>query len=398
MPPPLKILHVLRAPVGGLFRHVRDLSREQSRRGHLVGIVCDARANDSLTQTRLDELAPSLALGVLKTPMAREIDWRDVQATRAVTAHARATSANVLHGHGAKGGAYARLAAAAVRRRGGNLSAFYTPHGGSLHYAPASLKGRIFMGLERRLAAATSGIIFESAYAGDVYARNVDLRVPVATRIIHNGIGEDELQPVAPAGDAADFVFVGELRHLKGVDLLLEALSRLDGSTPATAVIVGEGPDAAAFREKAAALGLDNRVRFTGAMPARRAFALGRVLVMPSRAESLPYIVLEAAGAGLPIIATRVGGVGEIVAGTSTRLVEPDDVAALAGAMQNVQTDPEAAKKQAAELRSVIAEQFTIGAMTASVLDFYADIGAADAHPHEDATARTGSVAHQAAH
>ena len=76
--------------------------------------------------------------------------------------------------------------------------------------------------------------------------------------------------------------------------------------------IVGDGPDRQRFETQAADLGLGGAVSFTGAMPARTAFARGRLLVVPSRAESLPYVVLEAAAAGMPMIATRVGGIPEI--------------------------------------------------------------------------------------
>src|SRR3954467_6944682 len=75
-----RILHCLRAPVGGLFRHVRDLSIEQARRGHAVGVVCDAVAGDALTEDRLRALAPHLALGLFRTRMSRELGLSDISA------------------------------------------------------------------------------------------------------------------------------------------------------------------------------------------------------------------------------------------------------------------------------------------------------------------------------
>ena len=86
-------------------------------------------------------------------------------------------------------------------------------------------------------------------------------------------------------------------------------------------------------------------------MPAREAFRLGRALVVPSRAESFPYIVLEAAAAGLPMLATDVGGIPEIVAGTDTALLPPEDDVALAEAMLRVLDDPAAAQARAAARR-----------------------------------------------
>ena len=76
-------------------------------------------------------------------------------------------------------------------------------------------------------------------------------------------------------------------------------------------------------------------------MPARTAFPLGRSLVVPSRAESMPYIVLEAAAAGMPLIATNVGGIPEIVNGTDTPLMPPGDVEVLERAMQGFLADPQ---------------------------------------------------------
>ena len=100
-----------------------------------------------------------------------------------------------------------------------------------------------------------------------------------------------------------------------------------------TATIAGEGPDAQKLAAQAKPLGVGDQLRFIGHCPAREAFAMGRMLVMPSRAESLPYVVLEAAAAGLPIIATDVGGMHEIFGPHSARLIPPDDIGALIGAI-----------------------------------------------------------------
>ena len=127
-PRPLNILHVMRAPVGGLFRHVADLARGQAARGHRVGIVADATTGGDQAEAVLADLSSVLALGVTRVPMSRHIGPRDLAAVAHVSARVAAAAVDVLHGHGAKGGAYARLA----HRRGGIR--VYTPHGGSLHY------------------------------------------------------------------------------------------------------------------------------------------------------------------------------------------------------------------------------------------------------------------------
>lgn len=368
-----RILHCLRAPVGGLFRHVRDLAREQAERGHDIGIICDSNANDPLTEGRLADIAPVLKLGLHRVSMSREVGVSDFAAGRRIKSIARDTRTHVIHGHGAKGGAYARYAAYALHRRAEQrIAAFYTPHGGSLHYDPSSLKGRAFMKVERRLLEYTDGLIFESRYAANTFGAKIGQPI-CASQVVHNGLLPEEFDRVAPDLDAAGFLFIGELRHLKGVDLLLEALSRIAHERPVRAMIVGSGPDAAVFHGLAKRLGLGNVVTFREAMPARQAFRLGRILVMPSRAESLPYIALEAAGAGLPLIATDVGGVSEIVAGTDTALVPPNNAEALTAAMRNALDGEIWMVDRAARLRQAVAERFTVAKMTMDILAFYAD-------------------------
>jgi glycosyltransferase involved in cell wall biosynthesis len=367
-----RVLHCLRAPVGGLFRHVRDLATVQAALGHHVGVVADAANPDPLTEGRFAELEPHLALGLLRVPMSREIGYRDVTALRAVKAFACRIDANIIHGHGAKGGAYARLAAKGLKANRRAIACFYTPHGGSLHYAPTSPKGRIYMGLERHLARSTDGLIFESAYARDKFDAGVgSLHIP--RRVIPNGVLDAELQRRTLNSDAAEFLFIGELRMLKGVDVLLRALKRVAAARPARLVIVGAGPDEKRFRALSAELELTNLVTFAGALPAAEAFKMGQVLVMPSRAESLPYVVLEAAAAAVPLVATAVGGIPEVTSGTGTSLVPPDNDEALADAMLAALADPAAAVARTETLRSRVSTAFTVTAMTHAINLFYSD-------------------------
>jgi glycosyltransferase involved in cell wall biosynthesis len=361
---PLRILHVLRAPVGGLFRHVVDLARGQAQRGHQVGIVADANTGGARAEAAFASL--NLALGLTRVPMSRHLGLSDLAAQRLVALRAAQTSADVLHGHGAKGGAYARLAPA------GRAIRVYTPHGGSLHYDRRSPVGMMYLALEQMLMRRTELFLFESAFGRDAFAAKIGAPRSL-TRVVHNGVTAEEFLEVVPQTDATDLVFVGELRVLKGVDVLLDALALLarDGRT-LSATIVGDGPDAAAFREQAERLGL-SAVRFAGPMPARAAFALGRCLVVPSRAESLPYIVLEAAAAAIPLIVTNVGGIPEIFGPQANRLVPPADASALARAIATVTSDIAGARNEALTLRGQVQAQFSADAMTEAVLATYAE-------------------------
>jgi glycosyltransferase involved in cell wall biosynthesis len=363
-PGSLNILHVLRAPVGGLFRHVIDLARGQVARGHHVGLMADSSTGGVQAEATLAELAPKLALGLIRVAMSRQVGPSDVVACSHVARRAADVEANVVHGHGAKGGAYARLA------RGARGIRVYTPHGGSLHYDWSSPSGFLYLTSEREMMQRTDLFLFESAYGRDVFRAKVG-DPGTRAQVVHNGVTAAEFAPVAADPKAADLVFVGELRMLKGVDVLIKAIAALarDGRRT-TATIVGAGPDRAAF--EAAARSAGDAIRFVGARPAREAFALGRLLVVPSRAESLPYIVLEAAAAGLPMIATRVGGIPEIFGPDAGALVAPGDPAALAQAIGSALQNPAATQAAAQRLKTRVHDQFSANVMTDAVLAAYA--------------------------
>jgi glycosyltransferase involved in cell wall biosynthesis len=366
---PLRILHVVRSPVGGIFRHIGDLVAAQSAAGHRVGLILDSLTGGAFEAQHIARLAPDLALGAERLPMPRSIGPADAPALVAVSRHVHRQAPDVIHSHGSKGGVFGRLAAAIERRRGRKVAAFYAPHGGSLHYDGGSAAGRIFFAAERALERATDGLIHVSAYEARTYRDKIGVpRCPA--HVVVNGLHPEEFEPVAARPDAADLLYIGMLRDLKGVDVFIEALALIKGEG-ATALVVGAGDpaDEARYRRMVAAAGLHDRVTFRPPMPAREAFAAARVIAVPSRAESMPYIVLEAVAAGLPLVATHVGGIPEIV--DADELVPPGDAPALAEALRRALRDPERAAAAAMLRRDRIREKFSLESMAARVEDIY---------------------------
>ncbi len=386
MEKPLKVIHCLRAPVGGLFRHVCDLARGQAERGLEVGIICDAFEGEGVYEAALSVIAGSCALGVHRHHMHRQIALSDLTTALSIRKRCKVLDADIVHGHGAKGGAYARFATIGRRSR-----AFYTPHGGSLHYDKSSAAGLMFLTLERLLSRATDGLIFESAYGQNVYDQKVG-RPSCPSRIIHNGVTQSEFVPVTLSEGAAEFLFIGELRMLKGIDVLLEALAVVLKTRNASAVVVGSGPDADKFKHLAKHLGIETHVEFRDAMPARKAFAMGTTLVVPSRAESFPYIVLEALAAAKPVIATDVGGIPEMYSEYNDHLIAPGDTSSLADAMLRCLEPASPYSGISLKLQQNVRTRFTTDTMVDSVLEFYrntADAAGAAKNPisaHRSAT------------
>jgi glycosyltransferase involved in cell wall biosynthesis len=367
---PRRILHVFRAPLGGLFRHVLDVARLQAEAGHAVGLFCDSSTGGVRADQALAALAPKLALGVTRVPMRRNPHPRDLTALLAFNRVYRETGADVLHGHGSKGGLYARLAFSADLDR--RAIRAYTPHGGSFNYNPGTPFHKLYMSAEAAMTRRTDAFLFESHYVADRYRRFVG-ETDRVVRIVQNGLEEPEFEPITRADDPYDLVYVGELRQAKGVDLLVEAVARLrrEGERR-TLLIVGSGPLEGSLKAQVEARGLADAVAFAPAQPIRGALARGHVMVISSLAESLPYVILEAAAAAQPMISTNVGGIPEIFGPFGTDLIPAGDAGALADAIRRTfRACPVERARHAAALSAHVHERFSVSRMVDGVLAGY---------------------------
>ncbi|AEH89318.1 glycosyltransferase [Mesorhizobium opportunistum] len=335
----LRIVHCFRSPVGGIFRHVRDLTEAQVAAGHAVGIVCDSTTGGEFEERLFEQMKDVLALGIHRTPMQRHVGLGDLASARRTYRIIKELQPNVLHGHGAKGGAYARLFGSLLRVSRSRVARLYSPHGGSLHYDESTVTGKLFFALERIMARFTDCLLFVSDYERLTYRRKVG-EPPIPNTLAYNGLRATEFEPVVPSADAADLLYIGMMRDLKGPDIFIDALAlagpRLGRAL--SAVMVGDGDDLPRYQAQVKRLGLEGHVRFLPPMPAREAFGLAALVVVPSRAEAMPYIVLETLAAARPMIATSVGGIPEIFGSNSPALIRPDPTE-LADKMSQALTD-----------------------------------------------------------
>ena len=289
----------------------------------------------------------------------------DLSAIRSVSKFATSINAEIIHGHGAKGGLFGRVAA-----KGLAVKAAYTPHGGSLHYSWNGV-GAVFLAAERALRATGAGLIFVCNFERETYAQKIGLGTSPNV-VAFNGLLPEEFDTRKLVDDASDLVFVGELRKLKGVDVLLRALAQLPDPNQTTLTIVGEGRDEAAFRKLTLDLNLNNTVKFVGRKPIQEALTLGKILVMPSRHESLPYVVLETVAAGVPIIASAVGGISEIL--PESCLVAADNPVALSVKISQCLLSISEKNALAYQLQQEAQARFGVDAMTKTILDFYSTL------------------------
>ena len=365
---PLRILHAVRAPVGGIFRHILDLANGQAERGHHVGIIADSLTGGERAEAALAEIAPRLKLGAHRLAIRREPLPTDVLVWAHFMRLIRRLKPDVLHGHGAKAGAFIRL-----QSRSKGTIRVYTPHGGSLHYPLNTVKGMIYSRFERALMNSTDLFLFESAFARDTYQRTIGIPRGLV-RCVFNGVTADEFDPIVKAADATDVAYVGEFRKIKGADLLIDAVARLraDGK-PVTLTLAGDGEESEVLKAQVQRLGLTEAVRFVGHVKARYGFSKGSLLVVPSRGDSMPYVVIEAAAAGIPMVAANVGGIPEIFGSLTDALFAPNIVGAMADAIETVLEDPAAGLVRAKSLRERIFLHFSQKAMVEGVLAGYRD-------------------------
>jgi len=365
---PLRILHAVRAPVGGIFRHILDLANGQAERGHHVGIIADSLTGGERAEAALGEIAPRLKLGVRRIAIRREPHPTDLLVWLRFMFLIRRLKPDVVHGHGAKAGAFVRL-----RRRSKSTIRIYTPHGGSLHYPLDTLKGAFYSRLERALMNNTDLFLFESAFARDTYQRTIGTPQGLV-RCVFNGVTADEFDPIVTAADATDVAYVGEFRRIKGADLLIDAVARLraDGK-PVTLTLGGDGEEMGALKARVQKLGLATTVRFIGHVKARYGFSKGGLLVVPSRGDSMPYVVIEAAAAGVPMVAANVGGIPEIFGAHTDALFASSNVGAMADAIAAALANPAAAQERARSLQERVRVHFSQKAMVEGVLAGYRD-------------------------
>lgn len=369
----LRIVHCFRSPVGGIFRHVRDLAIEHSKAGHDVGIVCDSTTGGDYESKLFDQIRPYLSLGLTRIPINRAISPSDFGAFQKSYLQIKSLKPDVLHGHGAKGGAIARVIGSLLRVNRYRVARLYSPHGGSLHFEPGAAGAIIFF-LERVLERMGDATVFVCEFEREVYIRKIGMPKR-RNAVIYNGVDASEFASSDVVPGSADFQYVGMLRDLKGADLFIRAFAEAERivGRPMTALMIGDGPDEQKYAEMMVQLGLGNRITMLPAMNQRDAFRLGRTLVVPSRAEAMPYIVLEAVAASKPVIASRVGGIPEALGRDNPALAKAGDWKSLAQLMANAVLDTAWLKATQPDIHQ-FEQTFSRRAMGQRMLELYQSI------------------------
>jgi glycosyltransferase involved in cell wall biosynthesis len=346
----LSILHVS-APgaVGGLETVVQTLAIGQARAGHRVVVALVVEPDQELNGLLLPFRETTVDLQVVRVPPRAYLQERRL--IRDLCVRVRP---DVVHTHGSRPDV---LDASVARSLG--LATVTTVHGSSRLGGITRLHELVEFALFRRFDAvvAVSRPLVRSLRRFGVASD----RIHVIPNAWNGRIPERDRRAARQAlgvpPDEFLIGWVGRLIPVKGADVMLEALAQLP-DVPSTAIL-GDGAERRRLERMAAALGLERRVRFHGQVDdAPSLFPAFNVFVMSSRSEGTPMALLEAIAAGLPVVATAVGGVPDVIGPGEGLLVPPEQPTALARAIGMIQSSPEAAMERAVAARARLENEF----------------------------------------
>jgi glycosyltransferase involved in cell wall biosynthesis len=288
-----------------------------------------------------------------------------------VTLVALARRAGIIHAHSSKAGFLARLAAAAGRR---TSACIFTPHAWSF-WAGTGAKGRLYLGIER-----TAARWCDTIHVVSEHERVAGLDAGVGRseqyRVVRNGV--DVKRFSAPRDPVAGRVLmVGRLAPQKRPELAIRAFADVRARHgDAELQVVGEGPLREDLKLARSALGLNDSIHLLGNRPdVPDLLARAACVLITSDYEGCPFSVLDAMAAGVPVVATRVGGIPELVEhGRSGLLVPPGDTTALAAAVSELLANPERARSMGAGGREIARRRFPLEKMVEGILDVYEQV------------------------
>jgi len=339
--------------MGGPALHVAYLTAGLRERGYDTTLVAGslARGEDSMAF-----VADARGVEIVRIDeLGREISpLRDLVATLRLARLIRRERPDILHTHTAKAGTVGRVAAVLAGRHAPPI-VVHTFHGHVLRGYFGPVRTRFFLLLERWLAARTTALIAVSPQVRDDL---VALGVAPAERFVVIRLGIELGERVADGqngrAESRRYLgieperfavgWIGRMTAVKRTDDVLVAFKRLrDGGVDAVLCLVGDGPDRPELERRAHELGVIRDTLFLGYQEdVAPYYAAFDALVLPSSNEGTPVSAIEALAAGRPVVATRVGGVPDVVKeGEEGFLVEPGETGELADRLAELARDPD---------------------------------------------------------
>ena len=378
----MKILHLLEAAATGAGRHVLDLTEGLLARGHEVHLVYSPLRSDQMFTADLRRLKTKRNFHSLPLPMQRYPSPSDLLVIGKLRRYLRACGPfDLIHCHSTKAGLIGRVGLIDL-----SVKRLYTPHGFlSMDPTAGRVTARIVSGFEKVLAKFAAGVPVVSR---EEYAHAVEIRIPRDKLcLIPNGVVTPLFDYVENQrlncrrdwglveGDVC-IGFAGRFAPVKAPEVILDSFAAFRGRSrvPARLVMIGDGPLSASLRRQAASLNLEGDVLWLGARDARPLMPGFDIFALTSKSEGHPLAVLEAMTSGLPIVATRVGGIADTVQSGVNGFIAPvGDREAIANALKNLAEDGALRTRMGQASRS-LSRHFSMDRTVEQTLAFYQEI------------------------
>ena len=386
---PIRVLRVIaRLNMGGPAIHVANLAAGLETRGYHTTLVAGslARGEDSMAF-----VAERLGVTVVSVPeIQREVSpLHDARSVRRLTTLIRAERPHILHTHTAKAGAIARAAALAAGRARPPI-VVHTFHGHVLkgYFGPG--RTAFFRQVERTLARGSDVLVAVSPEVRDELVEHgiaprekfavIRLGIPLHERLRDPTADLDYRRLYGIPADAFVVGWVGRMTGVKDVGAVLEIVrATRERGVNAVVCMVGDGPDREGLEQLAHDLGIARASYFVGYQPdVAGYYRLFDAFVLPSVNEGTPVSAIEALASGTPVVATRVGGVPDVVRdGVDGFLVEPGDTEGAAETLAKLASDPALRARLGASGQARMLERYSVARLVDDVDRLYRSLLAA---------------------
>ncbi|HEX4277460.1 MAG TPA: glycosyltransferase family 4 protein [Bryobacteraceae bacterium] len=380
----MKVLFLITRPErGGAQVHVLDLVRGLRQRCEIE--VAAGEDEDRFLFEEAGKLGvPCHVLPSLRQPIGI---WRDAKALLEISALLQRIRPDLVHAHTSKAGILGRLAASIH-----GIPSIFTAHTWCFAEGTSWKWKALGVPLERA-AGCARGLIINVSEAN----RNLALKYKVAPSrrmvTVHNGIPDESWTYSEPEGETPTIIMVARFAAQKNQSMLLDAVSEI--RRPFQVVFTGAGPTLGSVQAQARDLGLSDRITFAGNRPdVPDLLRKSAIFALPTHWEGFPISILEAMRAGLPIVASDVGGVREaVVDGENGFLIGQTDTAALRRAIETLLDNSELRRRMAHRSRLLFEQRFTAQHMLEKTFGLYR-VAVPDARAeYELAALRTGEQA-----
>ena len=304
-----KVVQIVRCPIGGIRKHIFAIVDGLSEDYEMHLILDSSKADKSYFEYIAQDKSNKIQIHELKIP--ENPCFKDILNILSVLRVVRRISPSIIHGHGAKGGLYARLVGALLR-----IKVIYTAHGGSVHDMHGSFKNKLYSLVEKSLFYFTDILMFESKYTLNQYSKKIG-KDSEKFVLNYNSIDFKNTSKAKDIDSREEIIVgaFGSLRFIKGHDLLVEAVSNLNlKGYKASLRIFGTGEEEFNLISQAKNLNIGDRVSIMKDIESvDEEMKKCHIIAHPSRFESFGYVPLEATSNGVCVVSTLSGGLNEVM-------------------------------------------------------------------------------------